>query len=537
MQPKIQKLDPVTVNQIAAGEVIVNPASVVKELVDNSLDAQANKILIEVKGGGRQLIRVTDNGCGMCPEDAINCFELHATSKLQTIHDLEQLDTMGFRGEALASIAAVARVQLKTRPQEAAKGFLVKLEGGKVQSTAEVPCDYGTCIEIEELFYNIPARRKFMKAPKQDNLDVEKCLFELSLSHLSVEFILIVDGQKVLDLPADQTLKERARTHLKVDKDEWVAIDHVDGDLKLHGLLALPSVHRPNRTGHYLFLNKRPIQAWQLAQAITQGYGAALPEGRHPVFLLQMTLDGGEFDVNAHPQKREVRFRHEGELKDRIRKGVSLVMQKCYKPVSALPWDLPEAPVYHFSSPPVQVVHETVELPISYESIVEKIPEIIGTIPGYILLEENKGGLTLLDQRGAEARIAFEMHSSEGDSQLLGVPLQLDLDEEERAKFSENAALIDKKGFWIEEDGSGLIILKGAPRWALKDPEWAFRGLLDRKSHLVSKRGASGQKRLYREEAIVLMKQLIKCKEPMLCPFGKPLYAALERSVLEELFQ
>ena len=145
MQPKIQKLDPVTVNQIAAGEVIVNPASVVKELVDNSLDAQANKILIEVKGGGRQLIRVTDNGCGMCPEDAINCFELHATSKLQTIHDLEQLDTMGFRGEALASIAAVARVQLKTRPQEAAKGFLVKLEGGKVQGghgahPAVAPC-------------------------------------------------------------------------------------------------------------------------------------------------------------------------------------------------------------------------------------------------------------------------------------------------------------------------------------------------------------------------------------------------------------
>lgn len=541
MQRKIRVLDSETINQIAAGEVILNPASVVKELVDNSIDAGSTKIMVEIRGGGRELIRVKDNGCGMNAEDALLAFELHATSKIFLIDDLETISTLGFRGEALASVAAVAKVKLKTRVEGSPEGTFLHLEAGKKISHDSVPCDFGTSIDVEDLFFNIPARRKFLKSPRQENQEVFKCLSEIALAYPGIDFQLIVDGAKSIDVCMEKgkdlfaDLKKRAQDLFGFKESDWFSISHEVNGVKLKGLLSKTSQHRPNRTGQYLYLNRRPIQAWQIAQAITQGYGTALPQGRHPLFLLHIELEGTEFDINVHPQKREVRFRHEGELKDLIRQGVSQTLLETLRPspVSYAP-SIP----YATYEPVQECVREAMVQPELFA--VSEVPAILATLPGYILLEKEPHlGLCLLDQKGAEARIIFERNArtTSGEAQTLLTPLQLKLDPQEKALYQEKRDEFVLRGFQVKEVDEHTILLESVPQRALEDYEELFFSLLHGEKKEVSSRIRLQRRRLQHTEAYYVLRELMKCKEPNHSPKGKALYAWIAFDELQKLFK
>jgi DNA mismatch repair protein MutL len=541
MSSIIQRLDPKTINQIAAGEVIINPASVVKELVDNALDAGSTKIRVEVKGGGRQLIRVADNGSGMGASDAKLCFELHATSKLNAIDDLETLSTMGFRGEALASIGAIAKVTMKTRLKGESLGTFVAYEGGELLRSDSIPCDEGTLIAVEDLFYNIPARRKFLKSPRQEHAEIQKCLSEMALSHVNVSFQLVLDDLIALDLLAvtsgstAERLRKRSREILQLEESDWIEVDFNHGELSLQGLISAPSIHRPQRTGQYLFLNRRPIQPWPLSQAVMQGYGALLPEGRYPLFMLNLALKGSEFDVNVHPQKREVRFRYESELRERIRNGIAASFHKTFKPAPA--WECTPS-VYHVPQNTFQQVCETIEIPMQMPLVEVDVPQVVGTIPGYILLERSpqhsaERGLCFVNQKRARARIAFEKTAVDGRtaSQELLLPLILHLDLDEQIHWPEMSA----HGF-LGTMRSAELTLTAVPQWAIDDPEGALREYLAGNERKVKDLCEGKESRMLIYDAMSLMRTLMECKEPYYSPQGKPIFAWVPQENIERLF-
>ncbi|HVX00011.1 MAG TPA: DNA mismatch repair endonuclease MutL, partial [Candidatus Babeliaceae bacterium] len=296
----IRVLTEETINQIAAGEVIENPASVVKELVENAIDAGAHQISIEVKGGGFQLIRVSDDGCGMNQEDALLCFERHATSKIGGIDDLSSLLSMGFRGEALASIASISRVHLITSLHDG-QGTEVEVGAGKVKSVGPASRKKGTTFEIRALFYNVPARKKFQKQAAGAFAEIHKLVITLALAHPEIGFELISNEQvilKVIPASLESRISDLFQSSFLSTK---LPISGQERDYAVDGFLGIPADHRSNRTGQYLFVNRRPIFSPQVAWAIKEGYGERLSENRYPLFVVYLTVPPALLDVNVHP--------------------------------------------------------------------------------------------------------------------------------------------------------------------------------------------------------------------------------------------
>lgn len=331
---KIQILDEQTINQIAAGEVIENPSSVVKELVENSLDAGATCIRVEIGAGGRDLIRISDNGYGMESADALLALKRHATSKIQQIEDVEEIATMGFRGEALASIVSIAKVAVFSCPQEKGgdknAGVLVMAEGGRVTSQAPITRDGGTTIEVKSLFFNLPVRRKFQKSPAYDTQEIYHLMVRLALGNPRVGFELISDGKCLLDLSP-------AQASASIEKALEARLKPLMGDLfsahckplkfsgkgvQIEGFIGTPELHKPNKTGQFLFINSRSIQSPLIGAIIRDAYGPMLPSARYPTWVLHVELPGGWVDVNVHPQKKEVRLREESILREILTEAV-----------------------------------------------------------------------------------------------------------------------------------------------------------------------------------------------------------------------
>lgn len=493
MHSIIRILDDTTINQIAAGEVIENPASVIKELVENALDADATVISIDVEGSGRLLIRITDNGIGMNSDDAKLCFERHATSKVYKIEDLDKLASMGFRGEALPSIASIAKVRLISRPRDQEKGALVEIQGGKILSTAEVPCEAGTSIEVSDLFYNVPARRKFLKSPKADLLEIQKMVSEIAIGNTLVHFILTSDGDTVLDIPLVATHMERARQLLNESVFEsMLPFEYKEGDIKLEGLISEPMLHRPNRTGQALFLNQRPVSSWEIAQSVLQGYGTSLPERRYPLFHLHLTLPPAEFDVNVHPQKKEVRFCHLSQVKDVVRRGVSQALNQMpsgfggftlkeespviYEPVKNLvppPLIVKEKPSPAYTAYPNYFEREKM-IPIPSLPLKMEIPKILARIPFYILLED-ESGFQAVDIQRARKRIIYEkvvagFKKRAVENQLLLVPLTLNLGSLDGNSLMTQLEAFNSMGFSIQTTDQAHFIIHSIPSF-LKEEE------------------------------------------------------------------
>ena len=310
--PKIKILSADVANKIAAGEVVERPASVVKELIENAVDAESISIRVEIRAGGKRLIHVSDNGTGMAREDALLALERHATSKVNRIEDLESIQTFGFRGEALASIASVSQFELLTRTADALEGTKVNVDGGVFRSVQESGCSPGTHMSINNLFYNVPARLKFLKTDTTEMNHVTNQVTWAALAHPNIHFSLTHNGRSILDVRACDSHLERVRLlYGKEFAENLIEFTEELPDLKVYGLLGKPEFTKPNREYQLFFLNQRPIRSRIIGAALTEALDAMVAKGRQPVALLFLTLDPETVDVNVHPAKIEVRFRNE----------------------------------------------------------------------------------------------------------------------------------------------------------------------------------------------------------------------------------
>lgn len=327
--PKIKILPQHVSDMIAAGEVVERPASVVKELVENALDAEARRIVVEVDDGGKNLIRVTDDGVGMDKEDAQLAFVRHATSKIAAASDLNAIHTLGFRGEALASIASVSYVELKTRAAGSIEGTHVLFKTGRIEFTRTTSFPMGTCIEIKHLFINMPARKKFLKAETTEFAHISKTMTYQALSHFEVAFRLIHNGKEVFDFPKGKDSNERTALVLgKETFSDLLPIYYGGEALHIDGFIGTPEIARRNRQNQYIILNGREILDAALAKAVYEGYHSLLPNGKFPMFVLKIAIEPQFVDVNVHPRKLEVKFVNPHQVFDAVQMSVKAALQK-----------------------------------------------------------------------------------------------------------------------------------------------------------------------------------------------------------------
>jgi len=313
---KVRQLPDHVANQIAAGEVIERPASVVKELVENSIDAGATRIEVEFRNGGTSLMRIEDNGSGMSHDDALLALERHATSKIQKVQDLDGLTTMGFRGEALPSIASVSKFQLQTRESTSDSGTEVLIDGGKRVHVRDCGMPEGTRMTISNLFNTVPARRKFLKSKTTESAHIVQCVRLYALAHPEVGFSLLDDGRPLFQSPACTSLRTRiAEIFGKQIANGLIEVEAEEGGLRLRGLIGKPSLSRSSRHEMLFFVNNRPVENKTLSYALVESYYGHIPKGRYPVGFLFLDMDPNRVDVNVHPAKREIRFRDEAKIR------------------------------------------------------------------------------------------------------------------------------------------------------------------------------------------------------------------------------
>lgn len=326
--PKIIQLSPHIANLIAAGEVVERPASVVKELLENAVDAGASKVTVEIRDGGMTFLRITDNGCGMTPEDAKIAFKRHATSKLRTAEDLAAIGTMGFRGEALAAIASVSRIDLMTKTPGALSGTSLHLEAGEVQQESEIGCPEGTTIIIRDLFYNTPARMKFMKSDTVEGGRVTSAVELQALAHPELAISFLRDGKQILSTPGTGDLKAAVYCIYGRDCAKMLSVDSRWEQYSLTGYVSLPTDARPSRALQTFFVNGRPVKSRLLTAALEEAYRNQLMVGKFPACVLHLTLPAGAVDVNVHPAKTEVKFLGEKAVFDCVHYGVLGALNK-----------------------------------------------------------------------------------------------------------------------------------------------------------------------------------------------------------------
>ncbi|MEI8352604.1 MAG: DNA mismatch repair endonuclease MutL, partial [bacterium] len=315
----IRLLSPDVANKIAAGEVVERPASVLKELIENSIDAGATQVDVEVVAGGQRLLAVADNGSGMNRDDALLSIERHATSKIHTAADIENIHTLGFRGEALAAISSVSRFQLKTRRQDDLAGTELIVSGGKLVDVKDAGCPPGTLIEIRDLFFNMPARRKFLRSPQTETVHVRQMFLLQALAWPAVGMSLTLDGRRSWALAPGASVSERIRELFGQELMEGLRpVEHRYGEVRISGFISLPSMTRADRTEQYVFVNGRPASAPVVGYAINESYHSLIPSGRYPTLFLYIEMPPEAVDINVHPTKKEVRFRRASDIRDAI---------------------------------------------------------------------------------------------------------------------------------------------------------------------------------------------------------------------------
>ena len=368
-------------NKIAAGEVVERPASVVKELLENSLDAGATEIRIDTENAGRRLIRIQDDGCGMLRDDAMLAFERHATSKLSDVKDLLAIATLGFRGEALPSIASVSRLVLETRAEDEQTGARVEIAGGKLLKCDEIARPRGTMISVRDLFFNVPARKKFLRSDPTELAHIGSLMTHYSLGHINKRFELYHEGRELLNVSPVNTLRERAfqvfGSELMQDLIEFpmrtfdVRLERDSTPFTLEGLISGPHVQKLNRNSIFLFVNGRLIRDKVLLHALSAAYHNLMPPGCYPFALLFLNCDPAEVDVNVHPSKTEVRFRHGSAVHDSVRDVVREILMES-RPVSKIPLAASPIPQRRMAAP---VIQRAAALPFSEYSVITEMDE------------------------------------------------------------------------------------------------------------------------------------------------------------------
>jgi DNA mismatch repair protein MutL len=587
----IRLLPPDVADKIAAGEVIERPASVVKELIENSIDAGAGQVQVEIREGGQRLIRVADDGSGIPATEVSLAFARHATSKLSDAADLDRIETLGFRGEALASIAAVSHVTVLTRPRSEMMGHFLHIEGGQIVREEGRGCPAGTIVTVEHLFHNVPARLKFLRRPQTEAGHIYDVVSHCALACPQVRFGLISDGRQAFQSPGSGQLfdvilalygLEMAEQMLPLAgrEGDGEAGDHAD--LQVTGCIGSPGLHRANRGYITLFVNRRWIQDSSLAYAVVQAYHTLLPVGRYPVAVVLLKLPPGDVDVNVHPTKREVKFREARRVFAAVQRAVrhTLVTRAPVPEVSHAPrtWPAPdwerrqgllaagrredagaqlamavgrapdwEGPALEAEEalPPVGPVR----LPLL---------RVVGQVGQTYVVAEGPQGMYLVDQHAAHERVLYEKLMAERQqqavaSQVLLEPLALELPAPLAAVLSEQMSILNEVGFELEPFGGNSTLLRAVPAiLVVPDVRAALVDILEmlrqgddplasqaeeRLIATVCKRAAikAGQV-LSMDEMQQLIRQLEGCQSPRTCPHGRPTVLHLSVEQLEKEF-
>ena len=575
---KIRVMDEILANKIAAGEVVERCASVVKELVENSIDANSKEIKIELKEAGTSLIKVTDDGTGMDKEDAVVAFSRHATSKIMDESDLYNINTLGFRGEALASIASVSNVLLKTSTGEV--GTLVNIKGGKLIKVENTDARKGTVIEVSELFYNTPARLKHMKSLYTELASITDYVNKIALSHPEIRFTLINNNNVILKTDGSGNLLKTISAIYGVDiARKMLEINGEDDDYSINGFISLPEINRAGRNHMVTLVNGRVVRNQELNKIINDSYHSYKPDNRYPIVVISIELDPSLVDVNIHPTKMDIKFSKLEELLELVKKTITSKLNR-----QTL---IPEASITDF--PTLEEVQEPIlkentivenkpkyeeitldfnvqEEPVIYEKKEEKEEERlpllypVGLVHGTYIVCQNEIGMYLIDQHAAKERINYEMFkekltnpTKENIPMLL--PLTIELSNNEYIVLKENFAFLENMGFEISEFGINSVIIKAHPTWLTKDFEdLQIRKILELVSskekdfdlakfndHLAAtlacKASIKANTNLSINEMEALISDLRKCHNPFNCPHGRPTIITFTKYDLEKLFK
>ncbi|MCC7299468.1 MAG: DNA mismatch repair endonuclease MutL [Verrucomicrobia bacterium] len=575
MNQHIQMLPDHVINKIAAGEVIERPASVMKELVENAIDAGATQVDVEVVQGGMQLIAVSDNGSGMNRDDALLSIERHATSKIRTAEQVEAVSTLGFRGEALSSISAVSRFTLITRPAAELSGTHIQVSGGKLQDVVDAGCPPGTRFEVRNLFFNVPARRKFLRTEATELAQIRQLFAVYALAHPEVGLTFTSDGREVYNLPGGSNLADRITAlYSPAFLSNLRQLDYEVDAVKVTGFAGLPQTGRSDRSDQYVFINGRPASAPVIHHALNEAYHAVLARGRYPSAFLFIESPPALVDVNVHPAKKEVRFRHPNAVRDAVIAAVR----------KALALEAPEAerraPAFQFETPrPAPTVEKQRELDIerqesgfgSQETIdrnqaVEQESKIsdsrpltpssptspwkwcrvLGQAGGMYVVLETEEGIVLMDPQAAHERVLFEkfMHdltAGKPSRQGLLTPEAIELMPADAEALRRHLPVLDEMGFGISafgqdtfivdalpvhlQSGSPIVILSGIAR-ALEKSGAAARAtreaLRETVAQAACRTSIKARDTLPPAAMERLVEDLAKTEMPYTCPHGRP---------------
>ena len=502
---KIQILTPTVANQIAAGEVVERPAAVVKELLENSLDAGAKRVTVDFSRGGKAYVIIEDDGIGMSPADALLSLERHATSKIRLASDLDRIATFGFRGEALPSIASVSRFTLQTRSTEAASGTEIYINGGKIIHQRDHGMPVGTRIEVANLFHPVPARLKFLKSDETEAAHIIRLVRLYAVAHPEVGFLLKEDGREIFRSPGHVPLLERVRVIWGKQVAEEVSVMplfEVKG-MRISGLLGKPGVSRGTRQDLVTVVNGRPVDSRTMAFAATESYHTLIPKGRYPLAFIFLEINPAWVDVNVHPAKREVRFRDEASVRGFIIQSLLSVLRS--KGGDGLPAEtiIPTAPVLT-SVPAVSSVQNTptassAPVPVAVPSNSQSLKlgwKFLSRLREERAVFETPTGLAILDIGAAHQRILYEdilKQFSEQTplSQPLLIPLNLELEPLPAAVLKEKNDLLTAAGFSFEEYGRNFWRINALPIWL--NPEDSLIFIRDLLAEMARREGDFGK--------------------------------------------
>ena len=586
-------------NKIAAGEVVERCMNVVKELVENSIDANSTEIKIEVEDAGTKLIRVTDNGIGMDREDAVMCFALHATSKIKNVNDLFNIGTLGFRGEALASIASVSEVTLKT--SDGHVGTEVTVIGGKIEEPKNSDLKKGTTITVKNLFFNTPARLKHLKSYYTELANITDYVNKISLTHPEIKIVLISDSNTMLNTDGSNNLLKNIKCIYGVDiAKRMIPIKAENDDYFISGYISLPEVHRSNKNGMITLVNNRVVRNTELNRTINEAYHSYKPDNRYPITVINIDVDPTLVDVNIHPTKMDVKFSKFDELQELVRNAILNAIKdiNLIPKIEAKEKEYPKYETFslnfNINEPDVKYEKEEFENPykdeekelivnsdleekvivtdedkkIEHELSNDKLPLMypVGQVHGTYIICQNDTGMYLMDQHAAKERVNYEivrdrLSNRKNESMDLLVPITFEFSTDEYIILKENLDLLTNMGFNIEEFGVNSIIIKAHPTW-LQSSIWVHRGDLEdvikelidmvikrEKSFdldrfydhisatIACKMSIKANTNLTMEEMEQLVKELRNCKNPFNCPHGRPSIIYYSKEELEKLFK
>ena len=541
----IHILDKSIAERIAAGEVVERPASVVKELVENAIDAGAKAISVEIREGGLALIRVSDNGSGMSRADAPLAIERFATSKITTADDLNAIRTLGFRGEALPSMASVAQVEILTRTRDEIEGTRVRVENGETRSeVAGAPV--GTTVTVRNLFYNAPARKKFLKSPLRETELIAKTLATYALVYPHVAFRLVVDGRETINLAPSQGLERIGAVWGREVAAEMVEVSYTSLDLRVQGFVSRPTLARSSREWQTFYVNGRPIRSGLLAVMLERPYAGRLPPGRHPLAAINIELDPRLLDVNVHPRKAEVRFYQERAIYGVVTQAVEQALRGFPLTIQpgATDWSFANVPDVGMTGGSL-LLHEP---SADYQAGPWRA---IGQIHNTYILAQSLDGFVIVDQHAAQEQILFEKLTT-GGSQQSAVSGQIELMANEAELLNEHLEEYQSLGIEIEAFSENTFRMTAMPDFISLSPAELMTALVEEHERNRALRGDALRDKLASKAACLsavkagdalnqaqqqaLLDELSQVYSPATCPHGRPAFVLVRLEELERRF-